>query len=130
MAAAKFLDTVSKLLDIAGEARDAVSAYTQVKMTEPPRLLRLPEEECPEIWIRTPPHQRSKSWNETSDPVVPLEGHFCGHLLASLLCERNFEEVLFESGWERVPTWECLNVHKKMGTVLIKKRSTWKIQRH
>ena len=35
-----FLDTVSK-------PSDALSAYTQVKTTEAPRLLRLPEEECP-----------------------------------------------------------------------------------
>ena len=35
-----FLDPVSK-------PSDALSAYTQVKTTEAPRLLRLPEEECP-----------------------------------------------------------------------------------
>ena len=41
MAAAKFLDTVSKLLSVAGESCDAVSAYSQVKMTEAPRSLRV-----------------------------------------------------------------------------------------
>ena len=60
MAAAKFLDTISKLLGLAGETSDAVSAYTQVKMTEAPRLIRLPEEECPEIWIRMFPQQQTK----------------------------------------------------------------------
>ena len=35
MAAAKFLDTVSKLLDMAGERSDAISAYTQAQMTGP-----------------------------------------------------------------------------------------------
>ena len=34
MAAAKFLDTISKLPGMAGKTSDAVSAYTQVKMTE------------------------------------------------------------------------------------------------
>ena len=46
MAAAKFLETVSKLLVMAGETIDAISAYTQVKMTEARRLLRLLEGEC------------------------------------------------------------------------------------
>ena len=38
MAAATFLDTISKLLGMAVETSDALSAYTQVKMTEAPRL--------------------------------------------------------------------------------------------
>ena len=61
MAAAKILDTISKLPGTAGETSDAISAYTQVKMTEAPRLLRMPSIECLEIWIRIPPRQRSKS---------------------------------------------------------------------
>ena len=61
MAAAKFLDTISKLLGLAGEPSDAVSAYTQVKMTEAPRMLRLPKEESPEILIRIRPRQRHQT---------------------------------------------------------------------
>ena len=49
MAAAKFSDTISKLPDLAGERGGAISAYTQVKMTEADGLLRMPKEECPEI---------------------------------------------------------------------------------
>ena len=51
-AAAKFLDTISKLPGMAGETGDSFSAYTQVKMTEASRLLHLPKEECPEIGSR------------------------------------------------------------------------------
>ena len=36
MAAAKFFNTLSKLLGMAGEASDAVSEYTSVNMTEAP----------------------------------------------------------------------------------------------
>ena len=57
MAAAKFLDSISQLLGRAWKISDAVLACTLVEMTEAPRLLRLPEEECPEIWIRNPPGQ-------------------------------------------------------------------------
>ena len=64
---------MSKLPGMAGETCHAVSAYTQVKMTETPRLLRLPEEECPEIWIRTLPRQRPNRWDKFGDSVVLLE---------------------------------------------------------
>ena len=40
MAVAKFLNTISMLPGVAGETRDAISACTQVKMIEAPRLLR------------------------------------------------------------------------------------------
>ena len=43
MTAAKFLDNIAKLLGMAGEASDAVPAYTQVKIAEAPRLLQLLE---------------------------------------------------------------------------------------
>ena len=29
------------------------------------------------------------------------------------LWERQFEEVLLKLGWEKVPHWKCLFVHKK-----------------
>ena len=88
MAAARFLDTISKLLDMVGETGDAISTYTQVKMTEAPRLLRMPKEECPEIWIRIPPRQRPHGWNKIEDPAVLLERNLCGHPLAGLLWKR------------------------------------------
>ena len=52
------LDVVSRLPDCAGEASDAVSANTAVKMDGAPKLFTLPEGECPVIWIRIP---RSRS---------------------------------------------------------------------
>ena len=38
MPAANFLDAISKNPGMAGERSDAISAYSQVKMTEAPRL--------------------------------------------------------------------------------------------
>ena len=118
LTAAKFLDTIWKLSGVAGEASDAVSAYTQVKMTEPRRLSRFPTEECPEIWIRVPPRQRHWTVGTTDDPVVLLERNLHGHPLAGLLWERKVEEVLFQNGWEEVTTCECLHVHTKLGLFL------------
>ena len=60
----------------AGQAADAVSAYTQVKMEDAHKLLIFPKSECPDIWIRPPRHKWPKSWSSMEDPVVPLEQNF------------------------------------------------------
>ena len=54
MTAAKVMDIISRLSGCAGQAADAVSAYTQVKMEDAPKLLKIPNSECPDIWIRLP----------------------------------------------------------------------------
>ena len=101
MAAAKVMDIISRLPGCAGQAADGVSAYTQVKMEDAPKLLKIPKSECPDIWIRLPRHKWPKSWSSREDPVVPLERNLYGHPLAGLLWERQFEKVLLENGWEK-----------------------------
>ena len=51
MTAAKVMD-ITRLQGCAGQAPDAVSAYTQVKMEDAPQLLKIPQSECPNIGIR------------------------------------------------------------------------------
>ena len=77
MTAAKVMDVISRLPGCAGQAADAVSAYTQVKMEDAPSLLKIPKSECPDIWIRLPKHKWPKSWSSMEDPVVPLERNRC-----------------------------------------------------
>ena len=60
MTAAKVMDIISRLPGCAGQAADAVSAYTQAKMVDAPKLLKIPKSECPEIWIRLPLHKWPK----------------------------------------------------------------------
>ena len=60
MTAAKVMDIISRLLGCAGQAADAVSAYTQVKMEDGPKLMQIPKSECPDIWIRLPRHKLPK----------------------------------------------------------------------
>ena len=57
MTAAKVMDIISRLPGCAGQAADAVSANTQVKMEDAPKLLKISKSECPEIWIRLPRHK-------------------------------------------------------------------------
>ena len=54
MTATKIMDIISRLLGCDGQAADAVSAYTQVKMEDAHKLLKIPKSECRDIWIRLP----------------------------------------------------------------------------
>ena len=118
MTAAKVMDIISRLPGCAGQAADAVSAKTQVKMEDAPKLLKIPKSECPDIWIRLPRHKWPKSWSSMEDPVVPLEWNLYGHPSAGLLWERQFEKILLKHGWEKIPNWECLFVHREKGLFL------------
>ena len=84
MTAATIMDIISRLPGCDGQAADAVSAYTQVKMEDAHKFLKIPTSECPDIWIRLPLHKWPKSWSRMEDPVVPLERNLYGHPLAGL----------------------------------------------
>ena len=79
---------------------------------------KIPKSECPDIWIRLPRHKWPKSWSSMEDPVVLLERNLYGNPLAGLLWERQFEKILLKHGWEKVPNWECLCVHRERGLFL------------
>ena len=74
MTAAKIMDIISRLLGCDGQSADAVSGYTQVKMEDAHKLLKIPKSECPDIWIRLPRHKWPKSWSSMEDQVVLLSG--------------------------------------------------------
>ena len=94
MTAAKIMDIISRLPGCDGQAADAVSAYTQVKMEDAHKLLKIPKSECPDIWIRLPRHKWPKSWSSMEDPVVPLERNLYGHPLATLFLRRTSQESI------------------------------------
>ena len=122
MTAAKIMDIISRLPGCDGQAADAVSAYTQVKMEDAHKLLKIPKSECPDIWIRLPRHKWPKSWSSMEDPIVPLERNLYGHPLAGLIWERQFEKILLKHGWEMAgkkqnldPMWKLLNKEVDLG---------------
>ena len=92
VAAAKVMDVVARLPGWAGQAADAVSSYTQVKIEDAPTVLKIPRSECPDIWMRLARHKWPKSWSSMEDPVVPLGRNLFGHPLAGLLWERQLEK--------------------------------------
>ena len=93
MTAAKVMDIISRLPGCAGQAADAVSAYTQVKVEDAHKLLKIPKSECPDNWIHLPRHKRPKSWSSMEDPVILLERNLHGYPLAGLLWKREFENI-------------------------------------
>ena len=97
--AQKVMDIISRLPGCSGQAADAVSAYSQVRMEDASTLFKIPKSECPYIWIRLPRHKWPKSLEYIEDPFVPLERNLYGHPLAGLLWERQFERALMELGW-------------------------------
>ena len=54
-------------------------------------------------------------WRPTRSP---LERNLYGHPFARLFWERQFGKILSEHGWEKVPNWECLFVHREKGLFL------------
>ena len=78
------MDIISRLPGCAGQAANAVSANTHVKMEDASTLLQIPKSECPDIWIRLPKDRWPKSWSSMEDPVVPLERNLYSHPLGNL----------------------------------------------
>ena len=72
MTAAKAMYVIARLPRCDGQAAGAVSANTQVKMEDAPKLLKIPKSECPDIWNRLPRHKWPKPWSRMEDPVVEI----------------------------------------------------------
>ena len=115
---------ISRLPGCDGQAADAVSAYTQVKMKDAHKLSKIPKSECPDIWIRLPRHKWPKIMVQYGRPVVPLERNLYGHPLAGLLWERRFEKILLKYCWE-VLNWECLSLYLDDIKMVGKKQKPW-----
>ena len=83
------------------------------------KLLKIPKSECPDIWSRPPRHKCPTSWSSVEDPVVLLERNLHCYFSGGLIWERQFEKILLKHGWEKVPNWECLFVHREKGLFLL-----------
>ena len=92
------MDIISRLLGCAGQAPDAVSASTQVKMEDAPTLLKIPQSQNVQIFRYVSETQMAKIMVQYGRPVVPLERNLYCHPLARLLWETPFEKVLLGHG--------------------------------
>ena len=120
MTAAKVMDIISRLQGCAGQAADAVSAYTQVKMEDAPQIT----ENSPIRNVQTFGFVYHDTNGQNHGPVWKTQSFLLsdilsGHPLAGQLWERQFEKILLMYGWEKVSNWECLLVHREKGLFLL-----------
>ena len=64
---------------MSGEANDAVSAYTQVKVSDVTRLVEFLVTECQTVWIRLPRNRRPNGTIRTQS-VWPSSGRTESHV--------------------------------------------------
>ena len=108
MTTAKVMDIISTLPGCDGQAADAVSAKTQLKMEDAPKLLKSPKSECPDILDSSTATQMAKIMVQYGRPSRFLLSEICnGHPLAGLLWERQLEKILLKYGWEKASNWDC-----------------------
>ena len=105
MAAAEIMDVIARLPDCDRQAADAVSAYTQVKLEDAPKLLKI--RKCRRMDTSSTT-QMAQTMEKSEDPTVLPERSSYGHPFAGLLWERQFEEALLELGLEKIPKWKCM----------------------
>ena len=114
MTAAKIMDIISRLPGCDGQAADAVSAKTQVKMEDAHKLLKIPKSECPDIGVRLPRHKWPKSWSSMEDPVVPLERNFTVIFWQDCYGKGNLRKSYGSMAGRKVPIF----VHRAKGLFL------------
>ena len=118
MTAAKVMDIISRLPGCDGQAADAVSAFSLIKMEDAHKLLKIPKSECQTFGFVYHDTNGLNHGRVLKTNVVPLERNLYGHPLAGLLCERQCGKIILKYGWEKVSNWECLFVHRQKGLFL------------
>ena len=118
MTTAKIMEITSRLPGCAGQAADAVSAHTQVKMEGAPKITETYEVRMSRYLDTSSETQMAKIMVQYGRSSCSSERNLYGHPLAGLLWERQFEKVLSEHGWEKVLNWECLFVNRAQGSFL------------
>ena len=119
MTAAKVMDIISRLPGCAGQAADAVPAFSHVKNG---RCSKITEHSQ----IAMSRHLESSTTTQMAQNHGPvskiqsflLSGNLYRHPFAGLLWERQFEKILFKYGWEKVSNCECFFVHREKGLFL------------
>ena len=107
MTAAKVIDTISRLPGCAGQAADAVSADTQVKMEDSPTLLRIPKSECPDSMFTATKAQMAKNHDQNHGPVWKTQSFVLNEICTVILWQDHYgkgksRKFLLTYNWEKV----------------------------
>ena len=105
---------LARLPGCAGQASDAVSAFTHGKMAHAPAWLRLPKsdrrEKCGYVYHVRNVQKHGKVWKNQCF-------HWKG-ICADTVVEQTARNFLPRNAWERALTWECLFVQCEQGLFL------------
>ena len=110
MTATKVMDVIARLRDCDGQGswrRICLHPDQNGRCTI--IVKKNPKSECPDVWIRLPQDINGHNRRLT----LKIRWFLFERNLYGLLWRRQFEEVLMELGWEKVPNLECLFVHWK-----------------
>ena len=108
MTAAKVMDIISRLPGCDGQAADAVSAYTQVKMADAPKLLKIPNrnvQTCGFVYHDTNRPNHGPVWKTQSFLWSEI---FMVILWQDCYGKGNLRKSCWSTGGRRFPNWECL----------------------
>ena len=104
LAAAKFVDAISRAPGCDGENSDATGAYTQTELGE----------DCPPTWISLPRDRWPKEWHgKCENPVIVLRLNLHGHPGAGLHWERRCHKAIIRCGFKHVTGWAHLCKNRK-----------------
>ena len=119
MTAAKVMDIKSRLPGCSGQAADAVSPYTQVKMEDASTFLKIPKSECPDIWIRLPKHKNGQNHG----PVWKIQSFLLNGICTVLFWQDCYGKGIRKSSTGtrlgKVLNWECFIRSPRKRTILI-----------
>ena len=118
MTAAKVMDIISRLPGCAGQAADAVSAYTQVQTEDAPKLLKFPNRNVQTfgfVYHDTNGLNHGPVWKTQ---LFLLNGICMVVLWQDYYGKSNLRKSYEKQDWEKVPNWECLFVHRQKGIFL------------
>ena len=118
MTAAEVMDVIARLPDCDGQAGDAVSAHTQVRLEDAPRLLRIPKVRMSRR-MDMPSHTHGPNHGQTSKTQWCLLNAICTDTHTQDFHGRGSSKKLY-CKWNRkkVPHWVCLFVRRKQGLFL------------
>ena len=101
------MDVIARPPESVGQAADAASAYTHIRIEHAPKLWKLQSQNV-KILGHVYHDTSGRNLGQTiEDPVVLLEANLYGHPFAGSMGERQFEKVLSGLGWRKVPSLEC-----------------------
>ena len=97
---------------------DAVSVYTQVKLEDAPRLLKIPTIRTSRCLDTSSTTQMATIVGKIEDPVVLLERNLYGHPLAGIAMGKTIRASSIRTWMGENSELQCVFVHRKQGSFL------------